>query len=244
MQTSTCAAQGSRPRGTRNHKRSFTPLYRPNENLLMLQKERASDKCTIGRQYQVLNGEAQNSAGARDYAGQDISFKGQPAIWSVAFQGQGLGGECQAGHGELATGMQADLAVPSSFAPEHHARAHKVAEFLRNHDAWDRGEYVTQTIDGSEFVVIDIGMRILAPRELFRAHGSPDNYVIGGPRHLRSGLAPVPEGCAGQLLQQQRLHDAGRGYRGRSLRAPCSRARMTPTATTLIARSGEPRRHQ
>lgn len=75
--------------------------------------------------------------------------------------------------------MQADLAAPP-FAPEHHARARQVAEFLREHGAWDGGEFVTLTIGGDEFVVVDIGMRMLTPRELFRAQGFPENYVIEG----------------------------------------------------------------
>lgn len=75
--------------------------------------------------------------------------------------------------------MQAELAVPP-FAPEHHDRARTVAEFLRAHDAWDGGEFVTLEIDGSTFIVIDIGMRMLTPRELFRAQGFPEDYVIEG----------------------------------------------------------------
>ncbi|WP_191569281.1 DNA cytosine methyltransferase [Paracoccus yeei] len=75
--------------------------------------------------------------------------------------------------------MQAALAAPP-FAPEHHARARQVAEFLRAHDAWDGGEFVTLTIEGASYVVIDIGMRMLTPRELFRAQGFPDDYVIEG----------------------------------------------------------------
>lgn len=75
--------------------------------------------------------------------------------------------------------MQADLAVPP-FTPAHEARAREVAEFLRAHNAWDGGEFVTLTIDGDDFVVVDIGMRMLTPRELFRAQGFPADYVIEG----------------------------------------------------------------
>lgn len=78
--------------------------------------------------------------------------------------------------------MQAELAAPP-FAPEHHARARQVAEFLRAHDAWSGGEFVTLTIAGATYVVIDIGMRMLTPRELFRAQGFPDDYVIEGVWH-------------------------------------------------------------
>jgi DNA (cytosine-5)-methyltransferase 1 len=44
---------------------------------------------------------------------------------------------------------------------------------------------VTVTIDGEEFAIVDIGMRMLTPRELFLAQGFPPDYVIaeaGGKR--------------------------------------------------------------
>jgi DNA (cytosine-5)-methyltransferase 1 len=74
---------------------------------------------------------------------------------------------------------QAELSIPP-FRPEHQARAREVAEFLRAHDAWDGGEYVTLTIDDQTFVVVDIGLRMLTPRELFNAQGFPPDYVIDG----------------------------------------------------------------
>lgn len=42
----------------------------------------------------------------------------------------------------------------------------------------DRFGLVTVTLDGEPYVVVDIGLRMLKPRELFRAQGFPDNYVI------------------------------------------------------------------
>ncbi|WP_412550258.1 DNA cytosine methyltransferase [Shimia sp. MIT910701] len=77
--------------------------------------------------------------------------------------------------------VQANLAP--SFGPEHEARAREVAEFLRSHDAWDGGEFVTLEIEGETFVVVDIGMRMLTPRELFNAQGFPTDYVIEGVWH-------------------------------------------------------------
>lgn len=74
---------------------------------------------------------------------------------------------------------QAELGAPP-FSPEHEARARQVAAFLRAHDAWDGGEFVTLEIDGATFVVIDIGMRMLTPRELYKAQGFPSDYVIDG----------------------------------------------------------------
>ncbi|WP_226562447.1 DNA cytosine methyltransferase [Salipiger thiooxidans] len=75
--------------------------------------------------------------------------------------------------------VQAELAAPS-FGPEHHDRARAVTEFLREHGAWTGGEYVTLEHGGETFVVIDIGMRMLTPRELFNAQGFPPDYVIEG----------------------------------------------------------------
>lgn len=75
--------------------------------------------------------------------------------------------------------VQAGLSAPP-FTPEHEARAREVAEFLRAHDAWDGGEFVTLTIGGDTFIVVDIGMRMLTPRELFNAQGFPADYVIEG----------------------------------------------------------------
>jgi DNA (cytosine-5)-methyltransferase 1 len=34
------------------------------------------------------------------------------------------------------------------------------------------------TIEGVEYQIVDIGMRMLAPRELYRAQGFPDSYRI------------------------------------------------------------------
>lgn len=42
----------------------------------------------------------------------------------------------------------------------------------------DRLQLVVVHIDGSPYVIADIGMRMLQPRELFRAQGFPDEYVI------------------------------------------------------------------
>ncbi|WP_116131165.1 DNA cytosine methyltransferase [Tropicimonas sp. IMCC34043] len=82
--------------------------------------------------------------------------------------------------------MQAVLEAPT-FGAEHADRAREVAAFLRTHDAWDGGDLVTLTIAGADYVVVDIGMWMLTPRELFRAQGFPDDYVIDGVWETRNG---------------------------------------------------------
>ena len=51
-------------------------------------------------------------------------------------------------------------------------------EPLRTATAKPRFGLVTVTIDGIPYAIVDIGMRMLTPRELFRAQGFPDSYVI------------------------------------------------------------------
>ncbi|MGC9448985.1 DNA cytosine methyltransferase [Cereibacter johrii] len=82
--------------------------------------------------------------------------------------------------------MQAELQAPP-FGPEHEVRARQVAEFLRAHGVWSGGEFVTLKLGGATFVVVDIGMRMLTPRELFRAQGFPADYVIEGVWEERDG---------------------------------------------------------
>lgn len=47
-------------------------------------------------------------------------------------------------------------------------------------DCKDRIGLVTVTIDGQDYAIVDIGMRMLRPRELARAQGFPDDYILTG----------------------------------------------------------------
>ncbi|MGI3163920.1 DNA cytosine methyltransferase [Pseudooceanicola sp. 200-1SW] len=75
--------------------------------------------------------------------------------------------------------MQAALQAPP-FTEAHEARAREVATFLRAHGVWDGGDLVTLDIAGTRYVIADIGLRMLTPRELFTAQGFPRDYVIEG----------------------------------------------------------------
>lgn len=96
------------------------------------------------------------------------------------------GVEQESGHDEplhTATGkarfghVEAELAIPP-FTEDMADRARMVAAFLREHGEWDDREFVTFDIDGITVVMVDIGMRMLMPRELFCAQGFPPDYVI------------------------------------------------------------------
>nr|WP_246710433.1 MULTISPECIES: DNA cytosine methyltransferase [unclassified Martelella] len=73
--------------------------------------------------------------------------------------------------------VQAALDAPP-FTEAQAERARQVAAFLRKHGFWDEREFVTLTIGEATFVVVDIGMRMLTPRELFNAQGFPADYEI------------------------------------------------------------------
>lgn len=55
---------------------------------------------------------------------------------------------------------------------------HGLANPLGTVTVQDRFGLVTVTIDGEEYVIVDIGMRMLTPRELFNAQGFPPDYII------------------------------------------------------------------
>jgi DNA (cytosine-5)-methyltransferase 1 len=64
------------------------------------------------------------------------------------------------------------------YGADQHGQA--INEPLHTVPTKDRFGLVTVTIDGEEFVIADIGMRMLQPRELARAQGFPDSYILTG----------------------------------------------------------------
>lgn len=75
-------------------------------------------------------------------------------------------------------GLVEAQAAPTPIPADMLARARQVADFLRRFGCWDDREFVTREIDGATWMVVDIGMRMLTPRELARAQGFPDSYVL------------------------------------------------------------------
>ncbi len=75
--------------------------------------------------------------------------------------------------------IEATIDVPP-FTAAQEDRARAVAAFLRSYGFWDDREFVTLEINGVTFVVVDIGMRMLTPRELYSMQGFPRDYRIDG----------------------------------------------------------------
>lgn len=52
------------------------------------------------------------------------------------------------------------------------------------HTVTARDRFGLVTVHGEEYAITDIGLRMLAPRELFRAQGFPENYIIDRGLHI------------------------------------------------------------
>lgn len=79
-------------------------------------------------------------------------------------------------------GMVQALQVPvDSMAPEHRARAKQCADLLHAHlpeHFAEAADLVLVLHAGAWYVLVDITLRMLKPRELFNAQGFPEGYVI------------------------------------------------------------------
>jgi len=95
----------------------------------------------------------------------------------------------------IMAGGEHHAAVTCTLSPEHEAGALRVAAFLMQYYSeggqWgglrdpmntvttrDRLALVTVVLKGTPYLIVDIGLRMLAPRELYRAQGIPPEYQI------------------------------------------------------------------
>ncbi|MGO1160570.1 DNA cytosine methyltransferase [Brucella sp. C7-11G] len=95
--------------------------------------------------------------------------------------------------------VEASLEVPP-FTPEQADRARTVAEFLRSFGFWDDREFVTIESDGVTYVIVDIGMRMLVPRELYLAQGFPADYEIERGADGQTFSKSVQVSCCGNSV--------------------------------------------
>ncbi|KQV31120.1 DNA cytosine methyltransferase [Rhizobium sp. Root1204] len=95
--------------------------------------------------------------------------------------------------------VQAEIAVPP-FTEDQAERARQVADFMRSHGFWDEREFVTVAIGGLTFVVVDIGMRMLTPRELYNAQGFPNDYRIDSDIDGKPFSKSVQVSCVGNSV--------------------------------------------
>jgi len=102
------------------------------------------------------------------------------AILSHAYTSNTCGG-----NGDLSSPMKTIVtgghhALVAAFMTKYYGQGEgcEAGEPLHTVTTKDRFGLVTVTIDGTEYAIVDIGMRMLAPRELFNAQGFPADYII------------------------------------------------------------------
>lgn len=114
------------------------------------------------------------------------------------------------------------------------AGARRVAAFLREYGVEFEGEFATLTVDGITYVIVDIGMRMLTPRELFRAQGFPDSYIIDRAYVVdKDGIIRInPE--TGRLLERVLTKEAQIRMCGNSVCPPVACALVRANVPELI----------
>ncbi|MBB3565853.1 site-specific DNA-cytosine methylase [Rhizobium sp. BK512] len=71
---------------------------------------------------------------------------------------------------------------------------------MRSYGFRDEREFVTLIIDGAESVIVDIGMRMLTPGELYSAQGFPADYRIDPDADGRPFPKNVQVSCVGNSV--------------------------------------------
>jgi len=122
-------------------------------------------------------------------------------------------------------GLVEIMAAMPPFGPEHYERARAVADLLREHGLWDDREFVTFDLHGVTVVLTDIGMRMLVPRELFRAQGFPETYEI------ETGVFPVEREAEGARWTEHERRPISKTDQV----AKCGNSVSPPMACALVA---------
>ncbi|MEP0518538.1 MAG: DNA cytosine methyltransferase [Hyphomicrobiales bacterium] len=94
--------------------------------------------------------------------------------------GQGTGSSMEDPIGTITAGGAEKAAIVAAFMQKYYGtdQAPELSDPMHTDTTRDRFSLVKVEIDGQTFVIEDIGMRMLTPRERFRAQGFPDSYEI------------------------------------------------------------------
>ncbi|WP_101926972.1 MULTISPECIES: DNA cytosine methyltransferase [Luteimonas] len=112
----------------------------------------------------------------------------------VTMRGDNIGAEANDPVRTMSAGGEHHAVVECTLSPEHEASALRVAAFLVKYygtalgvdlrdpldtvTTRDRLALVTVMVRGTPYVIVDIGLRMLRPHELYRAQGFPADYII------------------------------------------------------------------
>lgn len=113
-----------------------------------------------------------------------------------------------------------------------HATTRSVTDPVATVPTKPRISLVTVDIGGEPYAIVDIGMRMLSPRELYRAQGFPDSYIID--RGIK--VEPMPEGF-GEDLGEAEIVPITKTAQVRM----CGNSVCPPLAQALVAANYQPR---
>ena len=125
------------------------------------------------------------------------------------------------------------LATLPPFGPEHYEKARKVADLLREFGYWDEREFVTvELAPGVITVLVDIGMRMLTPRERFTAQGFRPDYIIDRGIHEDGTIIKFTaeqQGymCGNSVCPPEAEDLIGANYQRRKVKRPTPRHQRT-----------------
>lgn len=123
----------------------------------------------------------------------------------------------------------------SYLTPEQLAGAQRVAAFLREYGVEFEGDFATV----AGHVMVDIGMRMLTPRELFRAQGFHEDYVIDRAWHIDPKNGTLSEVALTKAEQIKKC--------GNSVCPPVAEAIVRANVPDMVipqqSRRGKPLRH-
>jgi DNA (cytosine-5)-methyltransferase 1 len=156
----------------------------------------------VARQFGASTGHGIDEPSATVTAGVNKSQLVAPFL--QAYYGTGDGGEENQPARTITTKdrhghVEAAISAPP-FTDDEADRAREVAEFMRSHGFWDDREFVTLDIGQQTFVIVDIGMRMLTPRELYNAQGFPTDYRIDSDIDGKPFSKSVQVSCVGNSV--------------------------------------------
>lgn len=96
------------------------------------------------------------------------------AYYGSEKDGQAMDESCRCVTTKPRFGLAVTDLAEMPLTPQQLAGARRVAKFLRKHGVEFEGEFARV----GDFIIYDIELRMLTPRELYRAQGFPENYII------------------------------------------------------------------
>ena len=148
----------------------------------------------------------QNGVGQSPSEPLDTVMAGAPKFGVVAAHvtrqfGASVGSACDDPVGTITAGGAGKAGVVAAFLDTYYGTGEgwAVSRPMPTDTTRDRSSLVTLEIDGQTYAIADIGLRMLTPRERFRAQGFPDTYEIEHGVDEYGARIPVSQAAQGRM---------------------------------------------